>query len=93
MSYALKNDEFLTYLQPKFDLFTNKICGAEALVRWKQKNGKMIYPNDFIPIFEKNGFIVNLDLNMYEKVFKKMKQWLDDGLDVVPISLNVSREV
>lgn len=92
MSYALKNDEFLTYLQPKFDLFTNKICGAEALVRWKQKNGKMIYPNDFIPIFEKNGFIVNLDLNMYEKVFKKMKQWLDDGLDVVPISLNVSRE-
>lgn len=91
MSYAIKNNEFLVYLQPKFDLNTNKVCGAEALVRWQQKNGKMIYPNDFIPIFEKNGFIVNLDLYIYEQIFIKMQQWLNKGLDVVPISLNVSR--
>ena len=91
MEYALKHEEFLVYLQPKFDLLSNKVCGAEALVRWKQKNGKMIYPDDFIPIFEKNGFIVNIDLYIYEKIFKKVKEWIDKGIDVVPISLNVSR--
>ena len=91
MSYALKNNEFLPYLQPKFDLSTNKVCGAEALVRWQQKNGEMIYPNDFIPIFEKNGFIVNLDLYIYEQIFIKIQQWLNEGINVMPISLNVSR--
>lgn len=91
MEYALKHEEFLVYLQPKFDLLSNKVCGAEALVRWKQKNGKMIYPDDFIPIFEKNGFIVNIDLYIYEKIFKKVKEWIDKGIEVVPISLNVSR--
>ncbi len=91
MSYALKNNEFLPYLQPKFDLNTNKVCGAEALVRWQQKNGEMIYPNDFIPIFEKNGFIVNLDLYIYEQIFIKIQQWLNEGINVMPISLNVSR--
>ncbi|WP_317368260.1 diguanylate cyclase [uncultured Tyzzerella sp.] len=91
MSYAMENEEFLVYLQPKFNLNTNEVCGAEALVRWEQKNGEMVLPSDFIPIFEKNGFIVNLDFYIYEKTFKKIRQWLDNGLKVMPISLNVSR--
>lgn len=91
MEQAIKNDEFLVYLQPKFKLNRKEVCGAEALVRWQQKDGQMIYPNDFIPIFEKNGFIVNLDLYLYEKVFIKMKEWIEKGIKIVPISLNVSR--
>lgn len=90
MGYALKNNEFVPYLQPKFDLFTKEICGAEALIRWKTKNGKIIYPGDFINIFEKNGFIVDLDFFIYEEIFKLIKRWIKEDKKVIPISLNVS---
>lgn len=91
MRYALENDEFTAYLQPKFDLETKRVCGAEALVRWKQADGTMIFPNDFIPIFEKNGFIIELDFYIYEKMIRKIRQWIDLGLEPIPISLNISR--
>lgn len=91
MKYAIENNEFLPYLQPKFDLNTREVLGAEALVRWEQPNGQMVYPNDFIPIFEKNGFIKELDFYIYEEIFKKIKEWIKSGLKPVPISLNVSR--
>lgn len=90
MRKALENNEFIPYLQPKFNLETKKVCGAEALVRWKEKDGTMIFPNDFIPIFEKNGFIIELDFYIYEMIIKKIKEWLDKGYEPIPISLNVS---
>ncbi len=69
---ALANKEFILEYQPKIDLQLRKITGAEALVRWKPQNGSTIYPNEFIPIFEKNGFIHNLDLFVFEEVCKFM---------------------
>ncbi len=89
-SYAVENNEFNLFLQPKFELKTNKICGAEALVRWVTPDG-MIYPDEFIPLFEKNGFISNLDFIIYEKVMQYIKHCLYNSLTVYPISMNVSR--
>lgn len=91
MEQALKNEEFVVYLQPKIGLSDNKIVGAEALVRWQKEDKSLILPNDFIPLFEKNGFIVYLDFYVYEQVCKKIRSWLDNGLRIVPISINVSR--
>lgn len=89
-TYAVEHNEFSLFLQPKFELATNKICGAEALVRWITPEG-MIYPNEFIPLFEKNGFISNLDFIVYEKVMQYMKHCLYMSLPIYPISMNVSR--
>ncbi|MFI3230988.1 MAG: bifunctional diguanylate cyclase/phosphodiesterase, partial [bacterium] len=90
MSLAIQNDEFTPYLQPKFDLETKQICGAEALVRWITPE-YTIYPDEFIPLFEQNGFIRTLDFVIYEKVMKYLRKCLDNNLKVYPISLNVSR--
>lgn len=87
---AIKNKEFVVYLQPKVELKNKKIIGAEALVRWNS-NGKIIPPNNFIPLFERNGFIVNLDFYVYETVLAKMKEWIEKGKKVIPISVNISR--
>lgn len=87
---AIENDEFTAYLQPKFNLKTMKICGAEALVRWITPTG-MIYPDAFIPLFERNGFITTLDFIIYRKVMKYIRECLDKNITVYPISLNVSR--
>ena len=91
MRAALIDGEFDLYLQPKFNLSTAQISGAEALVRWSSPDG-MIYPDDFVPLFEKNGFIVQLDMYMLEKVCKHIKGRLDAGLTPVTISINFSRE-
>ncbi|MFI3231366.1 MAG: bifunctional diguanylate cyclase/phosphodiesterase [bacterium] len=88
--HAMANGEFQPFLQPKFDLETKKICGAEALVRWITPTG-MIYPDEFIPLFERNGFIVTLDFIIYEKVMIYIRECLDKNLPVYPISVNVSR--
>lgn len=91
MHSALENEEFQVYLQPKINLETGKIGGAEALVRWRRSDGSMLPPNDFIPLFEKNGFVVNLDFYIYEQVCKILKRWRETGQEIVPISVNVSR--
>lgn len=91
MDQALANQEFIVYYQPKFDLTTEEIIGAEALVRWDSPQKGFISPGDFIPIFEKNGFIIKLDFYVYEAVFSTMKRWIDGGKKIVPISINVSR--
>lgn len=91
MEQALKNGEFIVYLQPKIGLMENNLVGAEALVRWKKKDNTLIPPNDFIPLFERNGFVVNLDFYIYEEVCKLIQSWIKNSLPVVPISVNVSR--
>ena len=91
MERALAEDEFQVYLQPKIGLSENYIVGAEALTRWIRTDNKMMSPDSFIPLFEKNGFIVQLDFYVYEKVCQMLRKWLDEGAPLVPISVNVSR--
>ncbi len=87
---ALKNHEFLVYLQPKYLLADESLAGAEALVRWKTANS-FIFPSDFIPVFEQNGFIVKLDMYMFDAVCKIIRSWLDSGKVPVTVSVNFSR--
>ena len=87
---AIENKEFTIYLQPKVDVNTSKIVGAEALVRWI-KNNKIIPPYKFIPIFEKNGFIKQMDMYVWEETLKYLRWRMDNKLEIFPISVNVSR--
>ncbi len=91
MKYAMENKEFQVYYQQKVDAKNRKVVGAEALIRWQKADGTMIYPNQFIPIFEKEGVVVWLDYYVYESVCVYLRERLDAGLTVVPISMNVSR--
>ncbi len=88
---AIEHNEFKVYLQPKINIFSEKIYGAEALVRWIENDGKMIYPNEFIPLFEQNGFIVHVDIHILKCVCRQIKLWLQAGYKIVPISVNFSR--
>lgn len=88
---ALKNDEFYFVLQPKIDLKTKRTVGAEALVRWARPDGTVVYPNEFVPIFEQNGFITKLDFYVYDKVCEYLLHRIRHGKEIVPISVNVSR--
>lgn len=91
MEGALEHLEFQIYLQPKYHLKTETVAGSEALVRWKTGDGKLIPPNEFIPLFEKNGFVVKLDFYMLEQVCKLMRKWMDASFPVLPVSVNFSR--
>lgn len=91
MYQALEDEEFKMYLQPKIKLKDGTTGGAEALVRWIPKSGKMIYPGQFIPLFEKNGFCVILDKYMVELVCRQLREWIDQGAEPVPISVNQSK--
>lgn len=88
---ALFGREFVFYLQPKCNMNTGKIIGAEALVRWRRSDGTMIPPNEFIPVLERNGFITNLDKYIWEEVCHFLRSLIDRGIRPVPISINVSR--
>ncbi|MGN0553348.1 MAG: putative bifunctional diguanylate cyclase/phosphodiesterase, partial [Oscillospiraceae bacterium] len=91
MQKALENEEFVVYIQPKYNPVTNKLAGAEALVRWINEEDGFIPPGKFIPIFEKDGFIPKLDDYMISHVAKLQAEWLKEGKMLVPISVNVSR--
>ena len=88
---ALKNEEFKVYYQPKYDPRSNVLKGAEALIRWESPEFGFVTPGRIIPIFEKNGFITEIDHYMISHVAKDQKAWLDAGYDCVPVSVNVSR--
>lgn len=91
MEFALKDNQFTIFLQPIFRPETNEIVSAEALVRWFHPESGMISPGYFIPVFERNGFIVKLDRFVWESVCKFLRGRLDAGKKIVPISVNVSR--
>lgn len=91
MQEALKNKEFKVFYQPKISSQTEKMQSAEALVRWK-RNGQLIPPNGFIPIFEKNQFIIKLDEYIFEMVCKDVKEWKNKYENIPTISINVSKE-
>ncbi|MDE7177831.1 MAG: GGDEF domain-containing phosphodiesterase [Lachnospiraceae bacterium] len=88
---ALEKKEFQVYFQPKMDTDTLDLIGAEALVRWQKPDGKFIYPDEFIPLIERSGQIVDVDYYVYREVFRFLAERLKEGKKVVPISLNVSR--
>lgn len=92
MEEALFNNEFKVFLQPKYRLKDESLLGAEALVRWVTKEGDIIPPNDFIPIFEKNGFIKRLDMYVFENVCDFLKYLRLKGIENLPtLSINLSR--
>ena len=91
MHAALRDGEFLYYIQAKYSPDGAKVLGGEALVRWQRANGSLVSPGDFIPLFERNGFIRELDEFVFRCVCRDLRRRLDEGLPVVPISVNVSR--
>ncbi|MBD5383545.1 MAG: EAL domain-containing protein [Ruminococcaceae bacterium] len=91
MPTALKEREFMCYIQPKYGTNSRHIEGGEALIRWNSKEFGFVFPDQFIPISEKNGFVVELDFFILEEVCKAMRRWLDKGLTPVVISVNQSR--
>lgn len=93
MEMALHNREFEVYLQPKYLFSDEHIIGAEALVRWNDPERGMLPPNDFIPLFEKNGFVKKIDTYMFEEVCKLLEKWKNemDQLTKMVISVNFSR--
>lgn len=91
MRTAIANRQFHVYYQPKYELATEKVIGAEALVRWLHPEKGLMMPGEFIPLFERNGFIADLDSYVWETVCRDISDLLHSGHEVVPISVNVSR--
>ena len=91
MERALQNREFQVYLQPKYSTKEEVLSGAEALVRWIHPTEGFVAPYRFIPIFENNGFIIQLDDYMLTEVARQQAKWIAEGKRIVPISVNVSR--
>ena len=87
---AIKENEFVFYLQPQCRSSNGKIVGAEALARWKKRDGTLVPPDSFIPVLEKHGLITDLDMYIWEEVCKWIGKCIENGLTPVPISVNVS---
>lgn len=91
MEAALFNNEFKMFIQPKWDIREDKLYGGEALVRWIKEDGSMVYPSEFVPVFEKNGFVEQLDIHMLEMACQLIRDQLNEGKPIYPISVNQSR--
>lgn len=93
MYSALDENEYQVYLQPKMNLRTGKIDSAEALVRWQTKERGLLFPDKFIPLFEENGFCKHLDLYMLEKSCQIIRNWIDEGITPITISVNQTKSL
>ncbi len=91
MQSAITDRQFQMYLQPKYSITQNQIIGAEALVRWVHPKRGMIYPDQFIPIIEENGFVTKVDYYIWEEACRFLRKCLDQGIEPCPVSVNVSR--
>lgn len=89
---AIMRDEILVYFQPKFDAKTEKIAGAEALVRWMYHGNTLMFPGDFVPHLEKNNAINMLDEQVLEKVCQYLEKWKKEGKELYPVSVNLSQK-
>ena len=87
-----KTKNYQIYLQPKIGLRSGRLEGAEALVRWNHPQKGIIYPSDFIPLFENNGKICRLDLYVFTEVCAAIDRWRQEGLPLIPVSVNLSRQ-
>lgn len=91
MQEALRNRDFKVYLQPKYDFKTEKIAGAEALIRWYHPKKGIILPDIFIPIFERSGFVTQIDMYVLEEICKKQREWAAEDRKPLVVSVNQSR--
>ncbi len=91
MQQALDDDQFKLWFQPQYSAATGDLIGAEVLCRWQKDDGSIMSPAVFIPIAEKNGFIHILDEKIWTKAFASVRNWLDSGIEPVPVSINISR--
>lgn len=91
MQAAVMERQFLMYLQPKYSIAKNEIIGAEALVRWKHPERGMIFPDQFIPVIEENGFVRKVDYYIWEEACRFLKKCEEAGIRSCPVSVNVSR--
>ncbi len=89
--YALSQNQVTFAVQPQVDIATGKIVGAEALARWQREDGSWISPNDFIPALERNGFVTTLDRYIWQLAVRWIRHLMDQGIEPVPVSVNVSR--
>lgn len=89
---AIREDEFVVYFQPKFDIETEKVKGAEALIRWNYKKREFLPPSKFIPFFERDGSIGEIDDVVLQKVCRALARWKKEGKPLYPVSVNLSRE-
>ena len=90
MTSALVNHEFKVYYQPRCSLLDRSIVAAEALVRWERPDGSILYPDTFIPLYERNGRIMELDMYVFENVVRFQAENIKKGNKLIPISVNVS---
>lgn len=91
MELALERGQFAVYFQPKYLLEDNSLAGAEALARWIHPELGFMNPGDFIPLFERNGFITKLDHYIWEQTCMLLQSWECRGMPKLPVSVNVSR--
>lgn len=91
MEEALEKKEFKMYLQPQIHMSDYTIGGAEVLVRWIREDGRVYMPMQFIPVFEENGFCVQLDLYMIRQACERLRMWMDQGITPVPLAVNQSK--
>lgn len=88
---SLAEGDFEVWYQPKYSAATGEVVGSEALVRWRDKDGSLISPGRFIPLFEQNGMIAKLDEYMFRAVCIQQTRWLANGQKIYPVSINLSR--
>lgn len=88
---AIDKGDVEAYLQPKFSMKTGEVVGAEALVRWHNEDGTLKYPDQFIPVLEEVGYIINVDFCVFRQVLASLRRWKEEGRRRVPISVNFSR--
>lgn len=91
MGAALRENQFFIVIQPKCDIDTGRVIGGEALARWRHPERGIIPPSEFIPVFEKSSFIFKLDCFVWEETCRELRRELDDGYEVLPVSVNLSR--
>ena len=91
MNSALESEQFEVWFQPQYNHSTGALIGAEALVRWRHPIRGLILPGEFIPVFEKNGFVYELDKYVWRQVCAMLRDWIDEGFYVLPVSVNISR--
>lgn len=88
---ALAGHNFEVWYQPKYSPDGKVLMGSEALIRWRDTDGSLISPGEFIPLFEQNGYIARLDEYVFRTVCERQKEWLDAGYEICPVSINLSR--
>ena len=91
MKEALEQNQFRVFYQPKHDVNTGELTGAEALIRWVHPDFGFMSPGEFIPVFEQNGFISEVDNFVWNRTCQNLNRWINKGLKVVPISINASK--